>query len=99
MKYIIAESRLQEIFDRYMESNYDLKYYHASREFRMKERLGPIFGDLWEQQFYYAYRSEERLLESMFGDATNKLLLIYLRNKFPEVGIRGVDNTDPVSSI
>lgn len=97
MKYIINESRLQDIFDRYMESTYDLYYYSDTREFRMKERLGRIFGDLWEQRFYYGNSLEENSLKTMFGDGTNKLLLNYLRRKFPEVEIEGVETTDPES--
>jgi hypothetical protein len=97
MKYIIKESRLQDIFDRYMESTYDLYYYSDTREFRMKERLGRIFGDLWEQRFYYGNNLEENSLKAMFGDATNKLLLNYLRRKFPNVEINGVETTDPES--
>jgi hypothetical protein len=99
MRYIITESRLQDIFDRYMESTYDLNFYYATREFRVKERLGKIFGDFWEQRFFYAYESDENLLKVMFGDGTNKLLLNYLRRKFPNVGIRGIGNSDPESLI
>ena len=97
MRYIITESRLYDIFEKYMESTYDLHYFSFTREFRVKEILGNIFGDLWEQRFFYAYQSEEALLKAMFGDDTNKLLLTYLRNKFPEVGIRGVGNSPPES--
>ena len=97
MKYIITESRLQDIFDRYMESTYDLHYFSFTREFRVKEILGNIFGDFWEQRFFYAYESDEEYLKAMFGDDTNKLLLTYLRKKFPEVGIRGVGNSPPES--
>ena len=97
MRYIITESRFQDIFDKYMESTYDLRYYSESREFRVKVRWGEIFGDLWEQRFFYAYQSEEELLKSIFGEDTNKLLLTYLRNKFPDVGIRGVGNSPPES--
>ena len=97
MRYIITESRLYDIFEKYMESTYDLYYYSDTREFRMKERLGRIFGDLWEQRFYYGNSLEENLLKAMFGDATNKLLLNYLRRKFPEVEIEGVETTDPES--
>ena len=97
MRYIILESRLQDIFDRYMESTYDLRYYSDTREFRVGKRLGPIFGDFWEQRFFYAYESDEEYLKAMFGDDTNKLLLTYLRKKFPEVGIRGIGNSPPES--
>ena len=97
MRYIITESRLYDIFEKYMESTYDLHYFSFTREFRVKEILGNIFGDLWEQRFFYAYQSEEALLKAMFGDDTNKLLLTYLRKKFPEVGIRGIGNSPPES--
>ena len=97
MKYIIRESRLDEIFERYMESTYDLHYYYATREFRVKERLGNIFGDFWEDRFFYGNSLEENLLKAMFGDDTNKLLLTYLRKKFPNVGIRGIGNSPPES--
>ena len=97
MKYIITESRLYDIFERYMESTYDLRYYSEAREFRVKVRWGHIFGDFWEQRFFYSYRSDEELLKSMFGEDVNKLLLTYLRNKFPEVGIRGIGNSPPES--
>ena len=99
MRYIITESRLDEIFERYMESTYDLHYYYATREFRVKERLGNIFGDFWEDRFFYGNSLEENLLKAMFGDGTNKLLLNYLRRKFPEVEIEGVETTDPESLI
>lgn len=96
MRYIINESRLQDIFDRYMESTYDLKFRPISREYRTGN--GIIFGDFWrDNRFYYGNDLECNSLKAMFGDATNKLLLTYLRKKFPEVGIRGIENDDPES--
>ena len=92
MKYIISESRLDDIFERYMESTYDLHYYYATGEFRVKERLGNIFGDLWQQRFYYGNSFEENLLKSMFGPITNRLMVNYLRKKFPNVEIEGIEN-------
>ena len=97
MRYIISENRLYDIFERYMESTYDLRYYSEAREFRVKVRWGTIFGDFWEQRFFYGNSLEENSLKAMFGEGTNKLLLTYLRNKFPEVGIRGVGNSPPES--
>ena len=60
MRYIITESRLQDIFDRYMESIYDLRYYSEAREFRVKVRWGQIFGDLWEQRFFMHISQKRR---------------------------------------
>ena len=99
MRYIITESRLYDIFEKYMESTYDLHYFSFTREFRVKEILGNIFGDLWEQRFYYGNSLEENLLKSMFGEGTNKLLLFYLRKKFPNLEIDGIETTDPESLI
>lgn len=90
MRYIITESRLEDIFDRYMELTYDLKYYPKSREFKLPS--GSVYGDLYERRFFYAYDSDEELLKGMFGNNTTKLLLSYLRNKFPELGIMGISN-------
>jgi hypothetical protein len=92
MRYIISESRLDDIFERYMESTYDLRYYSEAREFRVKVRWGDIFGDLWEQRFYYGNSFEENLLKSMFGPITNRLMVNYLRKKFPNVEIEGIEN-------
>ena len=44
MKYIIRESRLEGLFERYMDSYFDLKYNPMTREFR--SRVGDTFGDL-----------------------------------------------------
>lgn len=95
MRYIITESRLQDIFDKYMESTYDLKFRPISREYRTGD--GRIFGDWWEQRFYYGNNLECNSLKAMFGDDTNKLLLNYLRRKFPDIEIDGVETTDPES--
>jgi len=95
MKYIISENRLQNIFDIFMDSQYGLTYNPKNREFRTER--GSIFGDFWEQRFLYAYLSDEGYLKAMFGDDVNKLLLTYLRKKFPEVGIRGIGNSPPES--
>jgi hypothetical protein len=52
MKYIITESRLQDIFDRYMESTYDLRYYSEAREFRAKVRWGIYLGTFGNRGFF-----------------------------------------------
>ena len=90
MRYVITESRLEEIFDRYMELTYDLKYSPKSREFKLPS--GSVYGDLYDRRFFYSYDSDEELLKGMFGNNTTKLLLSYLRNKFPELGIMGISN-------
>jgi hypothetical protein len=89
MKYIISESRLEGIFERYMDSYFDLKYNPMTREFR--SRVGDTFGDLINGRFYYGSYSMELFLNTMFGDITNDLLDDYLRKRFPDIDIRGVE--------
>jgi hypothetical protein len=89
MKYIIRESRLEDIFEKYMESNFDLKYNPMTHEFR--SRVGDTFGDLINGRFYYGSYSTELFLNTMFGDITNDLLDDYLRKRFPDIGIKGVE--------
>ena len=89
MKYIIRESRLEGLFERYMDSYFDLKYNPMTREFR--SRVGDTFGDLIKGRFYYGSYSMELFLNTMFGDITNDLLDDYLRKRFPDIGIKGVE--------
>ena len=89
MKYIIRESRLEGLFERYMDSYFDLKYNPKTNEFR--SRVGDTFGDLIKGRFYYGSYSMELFLNTMFGDITNDLLDDYLRKKFPDIGIKGVE--------
>ena len=94
MKYIISESRLEDIFEKYMDSNFDLKYNPKTREFR--SRVGEPFGDLIKGRFYYGSYSMEYFLNVMFGDITNDLLDDYLRKRFPDIGIKGVEWWPPL---
>jgi hypothetical protein len=96
MKYIIRESRLEYLFEKFMDSTFDLRYNPKTHEFR--SRLGESFGDLINGRFYYGSYSTEyflnvepRMLERMFGDITNDLLYDYLRKRFPDIDIRGVE--------
>ena len=89
MKYIISEGRLEDLFEKYMNSNFDLKYNPKTHEFR--SRVGESFGDLIKGRFYYGSYSMELFLNTMFGDITNDLLDDYLRKKFPDIGIKGVE--------
>lgn len=90
MKYIIVKSRLYDIFEKYMDSQYGLTYNSKERELRTKR--GDIFGDLWrDNRFYFAHDSDRRSLKSMFDDSMYNLLLNYLRTRFPELEIYGIE--------
>ena len=89
MRYIISESRLERIFNDYMDSVYDLTYDSAPREF--VDKNGEVFGLTIQHQFYYADYPTEYTLNEMFGELTNELLVHYLRERFPDVRIDGIE--------
>ena len=96
MKYIISENRLVGIFENFMESQYDLRYDKSTREFISGD--GEIFGYLLfnsmkhkSKHFYYGDYKTEYSLTEMFGELTNELLLHYLRERFPDIKIDGIE--------
>ena len=81
-----------------MDSNYDLKFDKSSREF--VDKNGEVFGLTIQHQFknngnlrhfYYSDYPTEYLLNEMFGELTNELLLHYLRERFPDITIDGIE--------
>ena len=79
-----------------MDSQYDLRYVKSTREFVDKD--GEIFGyplfntmEYKSKNFYYGDYKTEYLLNGMFGELTNELLLYYLRERFPDVNIDGIE--------
>jgi hypothetical protein len=92
MKYIITENRLLEIFRNFMDSQYDLSYdLKDNRYFGFVDKNGDVFGLVDDEHFYYGYFSEQGVLEGVFGDAANELLLYYLRERFPDITIDGIE--------
>ena len=89
MRYVISESRLEKIFNNFMDSQYDLKYDGPHREF--VDKNGKVFGLTIQHQFYYADYPTEYTLNEMFGELTNELLVHYLRERFPNVRIDGIE--------
>jgi hypothetical protein len=89
MRYVISESRLERIFNDYMDSVYDLTFDSAPREF--VDKNGEVFGLTIQYQFYYADYATEYTLNEMFGELTNELLVRYLRERFPDVRIDGIE--------
>jgi hypothetical protein len=90
MRYVISESRLERMFNNYMDSQYDLTYDSSPREF--VDKNGDIFGFMiLYYQFDYVDYSTEYTLNQMFGELTDELLLSYLREKFPDIRIDGIE--------
>lgn len=93
MRYVISESRLERIFNNYMDSQYDLKFTTSPQEFvdKFVDKNGDIFGIMISYQFEYVDYPTEYTLNEMFGELTNELLLHYLRERFPDVRIDGIE--------
>lgn len=91
MEYTITENRLRKLFVNYMDSMYNLKYKGSTREF--VDKSGDVFGYVLtiDTHFYYSDLKTENSLDGMFGELTNELLLHYLRERFPDVGIDGIE--------
>ena len=89
MKYIIKENRLIEIFNSYMDSLYGLKYNGKTREFMGNN--GEVFGYLMNGHFFYGNYTTEYLLNQLFGELTNELLLHYLIKRFPDISIDDIE--------
>jgi hypothetical protein len=94
MKYIISESRLDDIFEKYMD-RYGLVLINYPDDKRLKSfetRDGEDFGDVFEKVFTYSDTTDKNLLRSMFGDNADKLMFDYIRRRFPKVKIIAVEN-------
>ena len=89
MEYIISENRLERIFKNYMDSQYDLTYDSKPREF--VDKNGEVFGLTIQHQFYYADYKTAYPLNEMFGELTYELLIHYLRERFPDLKIDGIE--------
>jgi hypothetical protein len=72
-----------------MDSQYDLKYNGGTRE--IVDKGGDVFGYFIQNHFYYGFIQTEYSLNEMFGELTNELLFHYLRERFPDVIIDGIE--------
>lgn len=93
MRYVITESRLNRVFGDYMDSQFDLYYDGSREEFITKddEIFGYMMEDMGDQFFYYGDYSTHDSLNSLFDRITDDLLLNYLRERFPDIEIDGID--------
>lgn len=90
MKLIISEDKLYNVFVKYMDSQMDLSYNIRSREFI--DKYNQAFGWLNGTIFMYGDLYEQIKLEDFFGSKTNKMLLNYLRDRFPDTPIHSIEN-------
>lgn len=88
MKLIITENKLYNVFEKYMDSQYDLSYNIKTREFIDKDNNA--FGYSFGLKFYYGDLPTQLSLEGFFGNKTNKMLKTYLNDKFPDTPIYSI---------
>jgi hypothetical protein len=89
MKLIITESKLYNVFVKYMDSQMDLSYNIRSREFIDKDNHS--FGWLNGTVFMFGELSDQHNLEDLFGHKTSRMLLSYLRDRFPDSPINFIE--------
>jgi hypothetical protein len=83
------QNRLQEIFDKFMDENYDLVFDDTDNDFYDKT-LRPIgwVGGISNQ--FNLYPQHYNTIKGMFGNRFRELTHNYLTKKFPDMGIGGV---------
>ena len=92
MKFIITESKIYDTFVTYMDSIHDLHFNAPTKEFITKSN--EVFGWISKNAnvtedgyvFLLSY-SFLNVLEGYFDNHTEKLLLKYLNDKFPQTQI------------
>lgn len=90
MEYTISEERLRKVFVNYMDSMYDLKNDTERQSF--VDKYGEPFGYLTiHDQFNFWTINIENTMLSLFGKMTYELLFHYLKERFPDVKIDGVE--------
>jgi len=89
MKVVITEDKLYNVFVKYMDSQMDLSYNIRSREFI--DKYNKPFGWLKGPVFMYGELSDQRNLEDLFGNKTSRMLLSYLRDRFPDAPINFIE--------
>lgn len=87
MKVIITENQILELMDSFL----NLSYNPNTREFYINN-TEEVIGYKDRGGFTYAGYGKEDVIHSLFGKNTNKLLLIYLNEKFPDLNIRKIND-------
>lgn len=89
MKLIITENKMYDTFARFMETRYNLSYNNRTREFIDNDNQ--VFGWMSLYTFFYSDLPTESFLKSFFGKNTDKMLLKYLKEMFPDVSIHHIE--------
>lgn len=94
MKLIISENRLYNLFSKYIDSTYNLKYDREVKRF-YDEDNDDEFGFISFNVFWFWDEDIKNRVESIFGENTDQFMYEYLRTKFPNVYIESVEDSYP----
>jgi len=88
MRVIISENRMFGIMDSILK----LSYNPETREFYSDGVIDGVIGYKHKDGFTYAGYYVDDMVSNIFGENTDELLLIYLKEKFPNLTINKINN-------
>ena len=88
MKVIIGENRMIGIMDSILK----LSYNPETREFYSDGVVDGVIGYLWRDGFTFGGYNVDDMVSNIFGENSDELLLIYLKEKFPNLTIKRINN-------
>lgn len=88
MKVIIRENKMIELMD----SSLNISYNPETREFYSDGVIDGVIGYKHKDGFTYAGYYMDNMISNIFGDNSDKWLLLYLNKKFPNLRINRINN-------
>jgi len=88
MKVIIGENRMFEVMDSILKLSYNPK----TREFYSSGVIDGVIGYKHKDGFTYGGYDVDYLVSNIFGKNSDELLLIHLKEKFPNLTINKINN-------
>lgn len=88
MRVIISENRMFGIMDSILK----LSYNPETREFYSDGVIDGVIGYKYKDGFTYGGYRVDDMVSNIFGKNADELLLIYLKEKFPNLTINKINN-------
>lgn len=75
-----------------MDSSLNISYNPETREFYSGGIIDGVIGYKYKDGFTYGGYYVDDMVSNIFGENTDELLLIYLKEKFPNLTINRINN-------
>lgn len=75
-----------------MDTILKLSYNPKTREFYSDGVIDGVIGYLWRDGFTFGGYDTDDTVSKIFGENSGELLLIYLKEKFPNLTIKRINN-------